>query len=111
WSRGNSPLHRRDPRAKLIALLVFLVVVATARHHLVELSLALFAVLFAAVVAAGLPLISALARAGVVVPFTTIFALISWMSGDPSRGGELLLKSYLSALAVLVVVSTTPLPI
>ena len=32
------------------------------------------------------------------------------MTGDPSRGVALLLKSYLSALAVLLVVSTTPLP-
>jgi cobalt/nickel transport system permease protein len=85
--------------------------VATAGRHIVELSVALFAVLLAAIVAAGLPLIGALARAGMVVPFTTIFALISWVAGEPARGGALLLKSYLSALAVLVVVSTTPLPI
>jgi energy-coupling factor transporter transmembrane protein EcfT len=34
WSRGASPLHRRDPRAKLAALLVFLVVLATAHRAL-----------------------------------------------------------------------------
>jgi cobalt/nickel transport system permease protein len=32
------------------------------------------------------------------------------MAGDPTRGVHLAVKSYLSALAVLLVVSTTPLP-
>jgi cobalt/nickel transport system permease protein len=50
------------------------------------------------------------ARAGIVFPFTLVFALICWLGGDPGRGIALLLKSYLSALAVLVLVSTTPLP-
>src|SRR5207247_9345794 len=35
----------------------------------------------------------------------------SWIAGDPARGAALILKSYLSALAALVVVSTTPLPV
>ena len=29
WSRGSSPLHQRDPRAKLAALLVFLIALST----------------------------------------------------------------------------------
>ena len=41
WSRGASPLHRRDPRAKIAALLVFLVVLATAHRALPELAAAL----------------------------------------------------------------------
>ena len=31
WSRGSSSLHQRDPRAKLAALLVFLIVLSTTR--------------------------------------------------------------------------------
>jgi len=111
WSRGNSLIHRRDPRAKIVTLLVFLVVLATAQHNLVTLSLALFALLLAAVIAARLPLAGALGRAGIVLPFTAVFAAICWLAGDPVRGIALLLKSYLSALAVLVAVSTTPLPV
>ena len=53
----------------------------------------------------------ALARAGVVLPFTAVFAGISWLAGDPARGAALVMKSYLSALAVLLLVSTTPLPL
>jgi cobalt/nickel transport system permease protein len=59
---------------------------------------------------ARLPLFSALARAAIVLPFSLIFAAVCWLSGDPARGFSLLLKSYLSALAVLLVVSTTPFP-
>ena len=111
WSRGNSVIHRRDPRDKIITLLVFLVSLATARHNLVTLSLALLALLLAAVIVAGLPWAGALGRAGIVLPFTAVFAAVCWLAGDPARGIALLLKSYLSALAVLVAVSTTPLPL
>ena len=46
-----------------------------------------------------------------VLPFTAVFAGVSWLAGDPARGAALVMKSYLSALAVLVLVSTTPLPL
>ena len=110
WSRGASALHRRDPRVKIASLLVFLVVLATAHRQLAWLGAALFAVLMATAWRARLPIAGALARAGVVLPFTLVFAAVSWMAGEPGRGAALLVKSYLSALAVLLLVSTTPLP-
>jgi cobalt/nickel transport system permease protein len=45
-----------------------------------------------------------------VLPFTLLFGAICWLGGDAARGFAVVLKSYLSALAVLLVVSTTPLP-
>ena len=111
WSRGASPIHRRDPRAKIAALAAFLVVLATARQSLPALALALFLFLCGGLLWARLPLAAALARACIVLPFTLLFAGISWLSGDPARGLALALKSYLSALAVLLVVSTTALPV
>jgi cobalt/nickel transport system permease protein len=110
WSRGTSPLHRRDPRAKIVALLVFLVALATARRALPALSVGLLLLLAAGVMCARLPLSGTLARAALVLPFTVVFALISWITGDPARALSLLVKSYLSALAVLLVAGTTPLP-
>ncbi len=110
WSRQASILHRRDPRAKIAAALVFLVVVATAQPALLPVSAGLFLFLCAGLVVARLPLGGALLRAGIVLPFTLTFAAICWMAGDPWRGVSLILKSYLSALAVLLMVSTTPLP-
>jgi len=111
WSRGSSVLHRRDPRAKIAPLLIFLVVLATAHSALPALAAALFLLLCAALVWARLPLAGAVIRAGIILPFTLVFAAICWLGGDPARGLSLLLKSYLSALAVLLVVSTTPLPL
>jgi cobalt/nickel transport system permease protein len=103
-------MHRRDPRAKIAALMVFLVVLATAHRALPIFALALLVLLSAVLIWARLPLFGALARAAIVLPFTLVFALVCWLSGDPARGFALLLKSYLSALAVLLVVSTTPFP-
>jgi cobalt/nickel transport system permease protein len=111
WSRGVSGLHRRDPRAKIFALTVFLVTVATAYRGLPELAVILLALLVAGFVWAGIPLRSALLRAAVVFSFTAPFALISFLAGDSARAAALLLKSYLSALAVLLVVSTTPVAV
>src|SRR4051794_34234347 len=82
WSRGNSGLHRRDARAKLFVLGVFLVTDATASRGLPVLAGLLFAVLWAALVWARLPVTAVLLRAGVVFSFTLPFALISVMTGD-----------------------------
>jgi cobalt/nickel transport system permease protein len=48
--------------------------------------------------------------AAVVLPFTMVFAVISLAAGEPLAAMALVGKSYLSALAVLVLLSTTPLP-
>jgi len=110
WSRGASALHRRDPRAKVAVLLLFLIVLATAHRNLPILAAALAILLAAGVATARLPLFGALSRSALVLPFTLLFGAICWLGGDPARGIAVVLKSYLSALAVLLVVSTTPLP-
>jgi len=110
WSRGSSALHRLDARAKTIALLVFLVALGTAQRSFLLLSLVYFVIVATVIVAARVPLASALRRAAVVLPFTLVFAAISVAAGEPMRAAVLVAKSYLSALAVLLVVSTTPLP-
>jgi cobalt/nickel transport system permease protein len=102
-------LHRLDPRAKIVPLLALLAALATARHALPEFAGLVFAMLCAALLAARIPLLAALARAALVLPFAAVFAAVCWASGDPARGLALALKSYLSALAALTVVATTPL--
>ena len=110
WSRGTSSLHHRDPRVKIIAVLVFLTVLATAHRSLAWLCAAFFVMLCLSARQARLPLAGILTRAGVVLPFTLVFGAVSWVAGDPARGVTLVMKSYLSAFAVLLLVSTTPLP-
>ncbi len=110
WSRGQSGLHRRDPRAKLLVLAIFLVTLSTAERGLPVLAPLFLAILLGGVVWARIPPGSVLIRAGVVFFFTIPFALVSFLAGDAGRAGALLCKSYLSALAVLLTVSTTPVP-
>jgi cobalt/nickel transport system permease protein len=110
WSRGCTCLHRRDARAKILALLAFLVAVAAANRSFELLAGFYFALLLAAIAAARLPVTGVLRRAAVVLPFSLTFAAIRWLSGDPRHAALLAGKSYLSALAALLLVSTTPLP-
>jgi cobalt/nickel transport system permease protein len=110
WSRGDSYLHARDPRAKIIALLVFLIVLATTPGNaFLALSIDL-GLLLAGIAIARLPLFSLLLRACSVLPFSFTFALISWLAGDRPRALALLEKTYLSAVAVLLLAGSTPLP-
>jgi cobalt/nickel transport system permease protein len=90
WSRGASPLHRRDPRVKIIVLLVILIVLATAHRELPLLAGVLFAMLCGTMIWARIPLGGAIMRAGLVLPFALVFAAASWIGGDPGRGVALI---------------------
>jgi cobalt/nickel transport system permease protein len=110
WSHGSTPLHRRDPRAKILALLAFLVVLATTPAY-AALTLSIdAALLLAGILIAGLPAWNLLLRAMAVLPFSLTFGLISWLAGDHVRAIGLVEKSYLSTVSVLLLVGTTPLP-
>lgn len=110
WSQQVSPLHARDPRAKIIVLIAFLVLLATTRPD-AALTLGTDAVLLlAGILIAGLPAGGLLLRAMVVLPFSLTFGAITWAAGDSLRAIGLIEKSYLSTVAVLLVVGTTPLP-
>src|SRR5260370_28412640 len=110
WSRGASPLHALDPRVKILSLLVFLIVLATtAANAAVPLAIDA-ALLLAGILIAALPSGTLLLRAMVVLPFSLTFGLIGWLAGDSLRAIALIENSYLSSVAVFLVVSTTPLP-
>ncbi len=108
WSRGQSLLHRRDARVKVLALAAFLMAVATLDSHQQMALVACGALLAAGILASRLPSGAVLARAAVVLPFSGAFAIFSALAGQPERAVELVEKSYLSACAVLVVAGTTP---
>ncbi|MBZ5611618.1 MAG: energy-coupling factor transporter transmembrane protein EcfT [Acidobacteriia bacterium] len=110
WSQGSSPLHARDPRAKLLVLVTFLVALATTAGNAFP-TLAVDAALLAAgALIAGLPLGRLLLRAMAILPFSVTFGIISWLAGEHLRAIALVEKSYLSTVAVLLLVGTTPLP-
>jgi cobalt/nickel transport system permease protein len=110
WSRGSSALHCFDPRAKLIALAALLVAVATANRSVPRFAGAVLLFLIAGFLWARLPVAKALARAAAILPFVATLAAVLWIDGQGERGLLLAVKSYLSALAALLVIATTPLP-
>ena len=71
---------------------------------------AYFFLLCGSVLLARLPLKAILLRAAVVLPFSATFACVSLLSGTTERAIGIPVKSFLSALGVLLVVATTPLP-
>lgn len=110
WSRRPSLLHARDARMKLLALAAFLVAVATTPPTLPLARAGYALLLVVTLLFSRLPLWGVFTRAAMVLPFAATFALVSFLSGDASRAIALVEKSYLSSLAVLLVVATTPMP-
>lgn len=104
WSRGRSPLHRLDPRLKLLSALALLAVTAVWPG-----AWRLYALAAALILFARLPLAGLAWRAALVLPFTLTFALLTWWAGDPARALTLLWRSYLSALWVGLLMGATPL--
>jgi cobalt/nickel transport system permease protein len=109
WSRGTSALHQRDPRAKLAALLAFLVALSTTPSASQLAFAAYAALLILAVNRARLPIAGLAGRAALVLPFSATFAVLTWWSGDSLRALALAEKSFLSGMAALLLVATTPL--
>ncbi len=99
WSRGASPLHARDARAKFIALLVFLIAVSTTRAG-AHFAFALYgAILLTATAIARLSFFALLKRAALILPFSATFAAVAWLSGDAVRAVVLIEKSLLCGFA------------
>jgi cobalt/nickel transport system permease protein len=110
WSRGTSFLHHRDARVKILALLVFLIAVATTPRDFELPGLFYFVALVGGMIAARLPVDGMLRRAAVVLPFSLTLAAITWIAGEPRRALMVVEKSFLSAAAALLLVASTPLP-
>src|SRR2546423_7866464 len=109
WSRRSSPLHRRDARAKLGVLLVFLIAISTTPSG-AWVALAGYTILLAAAaIASRLPIAGLAGRATLVLPFSATFALLTWWAGDRERGATLAIKAFLSAFAGLLLIATTPM--
>ena len=109
WSRRASPLHRLDPRAKLLAAAAVVVALALAHPAPAALLAGYFLLITMLAVAGRAPLLGLLGRAALVLPFAAGVALLNLLGGDPGRAAQLVAKSYLSACMVLVLLATTPL--
>jgi cobalt/nickel transport system permease protein len=110
WSQGKSALHRRHAAAKLLATLVLLISIATLRQHAMMACALYFLMLLAAVLLGRLPVWPMLRSAMAVLPFALCFAVAGALAGDPENAIWLVIRGYLSALAALLLIATTPMP-
>ena len=111
WSRRDSFLHRRDARIKILSALLFLVAVSSTPPSSPAAFVPAGALLACGLYISGLPPLALLARAGVIIPFPLFFGFVSWMENNNALfAGALVARSYISALAVLLLVGVTPLP-
>lgn len=108
--RGPGALHAFDARAKMFGLLTYLIAVAVSPVSLSGATLGFAALMVLAMAVSGLPAASVLKRAGWVLPFAGFGAVITWWTGDPAGAIAILVRSYLSGLAVVFFMATTPFP-
>ena len=110
WARGSSPVHKINPKAKLIILATYLIAVSTTPSRALLTLAAFAALLFLGVVSSRLPIVGLLARSALALPFNMTFALLSFLSaGDPYHAAGLLFRGQLCVLGTLLMVATTPL--
>jgi cobalt/nickel transport system ATP-binding protein/cobalt/nickel transport system permease protein len=105
----DSPLHRLDPRLKIVGLGVLVLAAATTPVGAWEAFAAYAVVLAVLVLLAGLPLRYVARRMVIEVPFLLAALLLIWVRG-PSFGLTLAARITLSVLAVIVLSSTTSFP-
>lgn len=108
--QAASPLHRLDARAKLGALLIFLIAVSSTPPSRPRVLAALLLLPLAAAFAARLPVRRLLARAAIALPFTAMIALAAGWNLGLFAALVLLAKSMLSLLSTGVIVAITPFP-
>ena len=110
WTRKTSPLHERDARMKLAALLIVLIAIATTPPERVPAFAGYAVLLLGAILLARLPLTGVCLRAALVLPFAGTAALVIALSAGWFMAAIVVCRSYLSAVAVVVIAGTTTAP-
>ncbi len=110
WSRLDGPLHRLDARPKVLATLAVLLSVNLTPPYDTALFVAHFLLLCVVCLFARLPWWKVLARGLIVLPFVGGVVVLNLAGGDPARAWAVLARGYLSAVAVLLLLATTPFP-
>lgn len=110
FSDLQSPIHRLDPRAKVIGLFLYVLVVVVTPPQ------AFYAFFIYFILIAMISLLSEVPagfiakRSLVVVPFALVIGLFNLFFRPPIVFFNLMVKSWLSVLAVVVLSSTTTFP-
>jgi cobalt/nickel transport system permease protein len=108
---GSSPIHRLDPRAKILGLIGLAVVAVTTPPGAWAAYAAYLAVLVTLILVARLPPLHVGRRMTVEVPFLLAAAVLPFTVDDGAvLGATLALKITIGVLAMIVLSSTTPFP-
>lgn len=112
-SAGAGYLHRRHPAAKILLALLFLVSLASVPADQRQMSRTVPAILGADLALLVLCILAAHLRPGrilrsaaAVLPFALVFAAMAALAGEGNRAVLLIIRSYLSALAVVILAAT-----
>ena len=110
--QGNegSPLRYLDARVKLVFLLTMLVGLALLRSPSLLQAVTYLAFILLIAVVGRLPTLQIAFTSMLAFPFVGFFAFTIYLAGDSSRAWAILVKSYLSALTVLIGITATPFP-
>jgi cobalt/nickel transport system permease protein len=103
-------LHRRNGTCKLIALLVLLIGVATCSASEWTFPAIATGVLLTLARAASLPVWGVIRRAAFVLLFALPFSIMIILTGDLPRGFTLVVRTYCSAVAIVLYAGVTPVP-
>ncbi len=110
WARRDSYLHRRDARGKILSVLLFLVAISSTPPTSPGAFLPMTVLLAGGLVISRLPVGELMLRGAVILPFPLFFGFVSWLeNGNVMFSGALVVRSYVSTLAVLVLMGVTPL--
>ena len=93
WSAGDSRLHKLDPRVKLLAVFVVLLLLAWTDRDSASAFGGYFLLLTSFLWAAGIPLVGSLLRTFIVLPFVAGVVILNLWGGDPSRAALLMIPS------------------
>jgi cobalt/nickel transport system permease protein len=108
---GDSPIHRLDPRVKIVGLIGLAVVAVTTPPGAWAAYAAYLAVLGFLIAVARLPLRHVGRRATIELPFLAAAAILPFTVPDGRmQGATLALRITIGTLAMIVLSSTTPFP-
>ena len=108
---GDSPVHRLDPRAKIVGLIGLVVVAVSLPPGAWTAFAAILAILTGLVAAAGLRPMYVLRRMTIEIPFLLAAAMLPFTVEDGlALGAAVGLKVTIGVLAMVILSSTTPFP-
>jgi cobalt/nickel transport system permease protein len=112
YSNIESPIHQLDPRIKIISLLWITVICVTTPPEKYNLFGVCLSIVFILIFLSKIPISFILSRSAIVMPFallTSIFIIVAADSGF-SAMWNVVIKSYIGVLCLILLSSTTPFP-